>query len=112
MQYFQRQVVGIPEQVVNQLRHAPFRPALEAMAHTLVYDATLVAYGRPSELARDVKQPTLALAGAASFPAMRVVAEALAGSLAHGRSLTLEGQTHEIEPTVLGPVIARFLTEG
>jgi pimeloyl-ACP methyl ester carboxylesterase len=112
VEYFQRQVVGIPEQVVNQLRHAPFRPALEAMAHTLVYDATLVAYGAPSELAHNVRQPTLALAGAASFPAMRAVAEALVAALPHARSLTLEGQTHEIEPAVLGPLIEQFLVAG
>src|SRR5438270_1985362 len=42
VEYFQKQMVGIPEEVVVQLRHAPFRPALEAMAHTLVYDATIL----------------------------------------------------------------------
>src|SRR5262245_25674056 len=40
VEYFQRRVVGIPEPVIAQLRGAPFRPALEAMAHTLVYDLT------------------------------------------------------------------------
>jgi hypothetical protein len=31
------------DDVIAQLRHAPFRPALEAIAHTLVYDATSLA---------------------------------------------------------------------
>src|SRR5690242_2257633 len=36
VEYFQHRMVGIPEPVVVQMRSAPFRPALEAMAHTLV----------------------------------------------------------------------------
>src|SRR5258708_1589087 len=42
VELFQTEMVRIPEQVVAQFRHAPFRPALEAIAHTLVYDATIV----------------------------------------------------------------------
>src|SRR5947209_15976870 len=42
VEYFQQQMVGIPEEVVVQMRRAPFRPALEAIAHTLVYDATIL----------------------------------------------------------------------
>src|SRR5229473_1793970 len=33
VELFQTEMVGIPEQVVVQIRHAPFRPALEAAAH-------------------------------------------------------------------------------
>ncbi|MGZ6299327.1 MAG: alpha/beta fold hydrolase [Candidatus Limnocylindria bacterium] len=46
VEYFQAKVIGIPEGVVAQLRGAPFRPALEAMADTLVYEALIVGDGR------------------------------------------------------------------
>lgn len=36
-------------------------------------------------------------------------AEALAAALPYGQARTLEGQTHDIDPTVLGPVLAEFL---
>jgi pimeloyl-ACP methyl ester carboxylesterase len=36
VEYFQLRMVGLPEALVVQARAAPFRPALEAMAHTLV----------------------------------------------------------------------------
>jgi pimeloyl-ACP methyl ester carboxylesterase len=42
VEYFQREIVGIPPDAVAQMRDAPFRPALEAIAPTLVYDATIV----------------------------------------------------------------------
>ena len=113
VEYFQRRVVGIPEAIVAQVRHAPFRPALEAMAHTLVYDATIVAYGAVSPaFAASVRQPVLAIAGSAGPPGMGEVAEALAQSLADARALTLEGATHDIDPASLGPVLVRFLDAG
>jgi pimeloyl-ACP methyl ester carboxylesterase len=109
VEYFQRSLVGIPEDVVAQYRHAPFRPALERMAHTLVYDATLVSEGvlTPELLAR-VPTPTLAIAGGASPPFMRDVAAMLARSLPNAGSTTLEGATHHIEPGVLAPVLEAF----
>lgn len=108
VEYFQLRMVGIPEPMVAQLRHAPFRPALEAMAHTLVYDAMIVGDGRlPVDRARRVPCPTLAIAGAA-HPFMRETAEALARIVPHGRALILEGATHDLVPDVLAPPLLQF----
>ncbi|WP_437966034.1 alpha/beta fold hydrolase [Sorangium sp. So ce260] len=109
VEYFQRRMVGIPDEVVAQLRHAPFRPALEAMAHTLVYDATIVADGRITAALTEVRQPALAIAGGAGAPVMRQVAETLAAQLPGGRAVTIEGATHDIAPALLVPVLERFL---
>jgi pimeloyl-ACP methyl ester carboxylesterase len=111
VEYFQRRLVGIPEPVVIGLRQAPFRPALEALAHTLVHDATILAQVSlsPERLAR-VRQPTLAIAGAASPPVMREIAETIARGLPAGRSAILEGATHDIVPALVGPVLEAFLT--
>ncbi|WP_437815249.1 alpha/beta fold hydrolase [Sorangium sp. So ce1078] len=109
VEYFQRRMVGIPDEVVAQLRHAPFRPALEAMAHTLVYDATIVADGRITAALAEVRQPALAIAGGAGAPVMRQVAETLAAQLPGGRAITIEGATHDIAPALLVPVLERFL---
>jgi pimeloyl-ACP methyl ester carboxylesterase len=111
VEYFQTRVVGIPEDVVTQLRHAPFRSALEAMAHTLVYEMTILGDGSlPTELARGVTTPTLVVAGGAS-PFMRAAAETLANTLPKGRVRILEGQGHDIEPSVLGPVMDEFVAQ-
>jgi len=109
VEYFQLRVVGIPEAVVAQLRHAPFRPALEAMAHTLVHDATIMGDATLSaKEAAAIVAPTLAVAGGAGPPFMREVAEALARTLPDARALTLDGATHDLVPSVLGPVLDRF----
>jgi pimeloyl-ACP methyl ester carboxylesterase len=109
VEYFQRDMVGLPEEVVTQLRQAPFRPALEAMAHTLVYEANILGdQSLPSELAAAIAIPTLVVAGGAS-PFMRAGAEALADALPRGQARILEGQTHDLVPSVLGPVLEEFL---
>ena len=112
VEYFQTRVVGIPAHVVEQLRNAPFRPALEAMAHTLVYDATIMSEARlTAEQGANIRQPTLAIAGGAGPAFMRENSAAIAASLPNARAVTLEGETHEIVPEVLGPVLRRFFVE-
>jgi hypothetical protein len=51
VELYQTVAVGLPDAVVEQLRHAPFRPAMEAIAHTLAYDAAVVGdRSLPSDL--------------------------------------------------------------
>ncbi|XXX76442.1 hypothetical protein WMF30_53220 [Sorangium sp. So ce134] len=92
-----------------QLGHAQLRPAPEAMAHTLVYDTTIVADGRITAALAEVRQPALAIAGGAGAPVMRQVAEKLAAQLPGGRAATIEGATHDIAPALLVPVLERLL---
>ena len=109
VEYFQRHVVGIPEPVVVRFRQAPFRPALEAMAHTLVYDAQLVASdGVTPALLAQIQTPTLAIAGSESPQALREATEAAARALPNGRALSLPGATHDLDPELLAPALEGF----
>jgi pimeloyl-ACP methyl ester carboxylesterase len=109
VEYFQRRVVGIPEPVVAQLRNAPFRPALEAMAHTLVYEVQILGDGAvPMEKARGMCVPTLALAAGAAPPFMRETAEALAREMPDARAIVLEGATHDLVPDRLASPLLEF----
>ena len=113
VEYFQAKVVGIPEDVVARLRQAPFRPALEQMAATLVYECTIIGDGSlPTALAASIARPALVMAGGASFPFMRTTAQALADALPHGQARILEGQTHDLVPAVLAPVLEQFFTDS
>jgi pimeloyl-ACP methyl ester carboxylesterase len=112
VEYYQSKLVGIPETIVVQMRSAPFRPALERLAPTLVYDATIMGDGSmPTELVARVTMPALALAGGASAPFMQAAATALAEALPHGRAEIVAGQTHDIVPSAIGPLMTQFLKE-
>ncbi|MCL5995888.1 MAG: alpha/beta hydrolase [Chloroflexi bacterium] len=109
VEYFMAKVVGLPAEFVAQARNAPWWPAQEALAHTLAYDATIMGdYSLPVERAASVTAPTLVIAGGASPAFMRETAQALADALPNGQARTLEGQTHDIDPKALAPVLEAF----
>jgi hypothetical protein len=103
-------VVGLPPELVAHLRGAPFRPALERMAHTLVYEMTILATTpAPTALAAAVRAPALVIDGGDFGHApMRCAAQALAAALQHGRHFGLEEQHHQIVPATIGPPLGRF----
>ena len=107
VELFQTEGVGIPPQIVAQLRHAPFRPGLEKIAHTLIYESTILK-ALPSGLAASVRIPTLVIAAGNGPEVMQLAAHSLADVLPNGRYRTLEGQTHDIVPAALGPVLEEF----
>ena len=107
VELFQTDAIGIPADVVAQMRFAPFRPALEKMAQTLVYES-LILKVLPKELISSVTIPTLVLDGEASPELMRQSARAVAEGLPDGQSRTLKNQSHEIDPAVVGPVLEEF----
>ena len=109
VEYFMTKVVGMPAEFVAQARTQPWWPAQEALAHTLAYDATIMGdYSLPTERAASVKAPTLVISGGASFPFMRETAEALAKALPNGQTRSLEGQSHDVDPAVIAPVLMEF----
>jgi len=112
VEFFMTKVVGLPPEFAAQARNAPFWASQEALAHTLAYDATIMGdYSLPSERAASVKVPTLVLDGGASFDWMSETARALADTIPDGQHRTLEGQTHDVAPDVLAPVLKEFFVD-
>ena len=107
VELFQTEAVGIPAAVVAQMRNAPFRPALEKMAHTLVYESTILG-SLPNGLIASVRVPTLVIDGEESPEVMRHAAQSLAEALPDGRYCTLKGQGHDLVPAAVGPVLEEF----
>jgi pimeloyl-ACP methyl ester carboxylesterase len=107
VELFQTEAVGIPAAVVAQMRNAPFRPALEKMAHTLVYESTILG-SLPNGLIASVRVPTLVIDGEESPEVMRHAAQSLAEALPDGGYRTLKGQSHDLVPAAVGPVLEEF----
>jgi pimeloyl-ACP methyl ester carboxylesterase len=92
------------------MRQAPFRPGLEAMAHTLVYEAEVIGDRTlPIDLVRSISTPTLVIDGEESPSIMHGAARELAAQMPNATRLTLSGQGHDISPEATAPVIAEFL---
>lgn len=111
VELFQTKVVGIPPEIVAQLRHAPFRPALEEIAHTLVYEALILGdLSLPTGLLSSIRTPTLVIEGEQSPPVIRAAARAVAEVLPHGRLCTLAGEAHDLSPGPTAAVLEEFLS--
>jgi pimeloyl-ACP methyl ester carboxylesterase len=108
VELFQTQVIGMPQELVAQLRTAPFRAGLERIAHTTAYDLRILA--SDPELPARVTAPSLVMVGGESPPVMDAAARSVASALPNGRLTTLPGVGHDLVPDVVGPVLLKFLT--
>lgn len=86
---------------------------MEAVAHTLAYDGTIVAdtlNGKPVTAKQwaTVTMPTIVMDGGAT-PWLSTGAAALAKVLPDAKRRTLEGQTHDVKAEAIAPVIVEFL---
>jgi pimeloyl-ACP methyl ester carboxylesterase len=105
-------LIGMPAEHVEGFRQMPMFPMFEAIAPTLAYDAAALGEEAavPTEKATRLTVPTLVMDGSESYPFMHTAAVALAEALPNGKQRTLEGQTHEVTPEALAPVLVEFFT--
>ena len=113
VEYFMVTGVGMPPEAIAAMKDAPFWPALEAVAHTLPYDMRVMGgnlSGKPLQADRwaSVTIPTLVIDGVASPPWLGNAAQGLVDVLPEARRLTIEGQTHDVDPALLAPVLEEF----
>ena len=103
-------LVGMSPNDVPGVREEPWFALLAAMGHTLLYDAAALGdqSAIPHDKAARVSAPTLVVDGRASFPFMHTAADALAVAMPDGEQLTLDGQTHDVQPEVLAPLLIDF----
>jgi pimeloyl-ACP methyl ester carboxylesterase len=111
--------LGTPAAVIAQMRSSPMWSQLEALAHTLPYDATIMhgtQRGDPLALKKwaSVTVPTLVMDGtvmmgsADNHAFMRRAADELASILATAQRRTLEGQDHGPADEALVPALQAF----
>jgi pimeloyl-ACP methyl ester carboxylesterase len=100
---------GTPAGAIAGLRQAPIWPAFESVAPTLAYDDAIMGDGSvPTGLLESVAAPVLVMDGGESPAFMHDAARAVADSLPNAQRRTLQGQTHDVDPEVLAPVLAGF----
>ncbi|HEX6497801.1 MAG TPA: alpha/beta hydrolase [Micromonosporaceae bacterium] len=103
-------MVGMPAETVAGMRGSPAWPVFEAIAPTLAYDDALLGDGSvPRDRTAKVTVPTLVVAGGSSPAFLRDAARATAEVIPGAELRTLDGQTHMLDPEVVGAVLTEFL---
>lgn len=101
--------VGMPEQAVAGMRGSPGWPVLESIAPTLAYDDELLGGGSvPRQLAEAITVPTVVLTGEAGPQALQQAAKVTADAIPAAELRVLSGQTHDVAPDALAPVLIEF----
>jgi pimeloyl-ACP methyl ester carboxylesterase len=102
--------VGIPAAQIEGMRHAPFWGGMEAIAPTLAYDQAIVGNDGsiPTERAARVHVPTLVMNGGSGAPFMLETAKTLSKAIPVAKLITLDGETHDVHPEALAPVLVEF----
>ncbi len=103
---------GAPAEAIAGMRQTPIWPLFESVAPTLAYDDGIMGDGSvPAEWLASITVPTLVIDGGASPTFMHNAAEAVAHALSNAQRRTLEGQTHDVAPEVLAPVLVEFFMD-
>jgi pimeloyl-ACP methyl ester carboxylesterase len=110
--------VGSSEEDIDGARASPFWPSLEALAHTLAYDAACMGDGPPptARLAKITQRTLVATGGgspdshAGGLPAgfMDRAADAIAASIPLAERRIIDGAGHMVDATLVAPVLQRF----
>jgi len=109
VKYFMTKMVGLPALFVFPMRLMPMWSKLEAAAHTLRYDARIVLdESLLAARATTVRTPTLVIGGAKSPGKLRDAVEAVGRAVPGAEQRFLAGQTHNVKPQVLAPVLVEY----
>ena len=109
--YFMRDMVGAPAFVPIMMRLMPWVwRKLQAVAHTLPYDAAVMTEFRiPRARYATIQRPVLVMNGTKTDRRLKAAARALAAVIPGAAHRELAGQTHNVKPGALVPAVRDFL---
>jgi pimeloyl-ACP methyl ester carboxylesterase len=113
IEYFMTLAAALPPESAAQMRNGPAWPTMESVAYTLIYDTAILGNdcSLPTERLATITTPTLVIDGGVSPAWMRDAGRAVAEVVPHAQRRTLEGQTHEVSPQILAPVLTEFFKD-
>lgn len=108
---FQREGVGLPDAVIEQIRNSPMFPSLVAVAQSVVYDAVLTsAVSTPTDAMTGVSMPVTILRGEPTVPMIVRAVDLLADAMPDAELVIVpESHDHGVDPAGTAREIRRRL---
>lgn len=105
---FQREGIGLPEPMIEQIRSSPLFEHLTSLAQSTVYDAMIAAAtSDPGEQLLSVAVPTTVLVGVETMPLLARAAPMLVERMPAAELVRVpESQHHAIDPPATAAIIA------
>jgi pimeloyl-ACP methyl ester carboxylesterase len=108
VEFFHRGI-GVPDEIMEQMT-PPVWAALEAVAHTLVYDCR-ISEATSLKLLRSVTAPTLVIDSQGSGSELTGMAATVVKALPDGTHRSLAGEWHGASQDALAPVLVEFFRD-
>ncbi len=102
--------IGVPADTIAGLRQSPSWPALEALAHTLVYD-TVITRSLPVTTLSTITTPTLVIDSEGTDGDLRRWARGVCDALPNAAQRTLPGEWHGVAEDDLARVLTGFFLD-
>jgi pimeloyl-ACP methyl ester carboxylesterase len=114
IKYFMKDMVGVPGIFIVMMRLMPWMwRKLEAVAHTLPYDAAIMTEFRiPRARFATIRTPVLMMHGGRTQSRLKDAARVVAETIPGAQHRELAGQTHNVSPKALTPAVVEFLTRS
>jgi pimeloyl-ACP methyl ester carboxylesterase len=104
--YFMR-TVGVPGFAVAIMKLLPMWKVMRGVAHTLPYDAAVMAgFAVPTARLAKVQVPTWLVAGAKTTPSLKLAAAAAAKAVPGAQHRVLPKSNHGVKPAAIAPLLA------
>lgn len=101
--------VGTPPEAIEGMKRSPEWESMKKIEPTLAYDFLVLGDGTvPRDIARAITVPALVMDGENTMDFMHATADRLAQLMPRAERKTLTGQTHQVEPDALAPVLIEF----
>ena len=99
--------IGVPAEIIAGMRESESWSAMEAVAHTLVYDS-LISEATSAALLAAVIVPTLVIDSQGSADDLTSMAATAARSIPNASHRSLAGDWHGVADAILAPVLTEF----
>ena len=112
--HFLRNGIGMPGPLVAVMSRMPMFKKFAANGLTLTFDYAALGdhnmHGRPLQAQEwaTVTCPTLVVYGSKTYPGLKHASQALAGVLPNATLRELPGQSHNVSPSAIVPLLAEF----
>jgi pimeloyl-ACP methyl ester carboxylesterase len=109
VRFWMTDVTAAPPGILAMMENSPMWPGLQALAHTLPYDLALGGdLGIPVDYLAKIAVPVLVLGGANSPDWFQRTVEATAAAVPGARLVMVPGQSHNVPPEVIAPLLTDF----
>lgn len=110
VEHFQTSI-GVPAEMIAGMRQAPSWPAMESLAHTLVYDLVITS-SLPAARLSAITTPTLVLSSEASDDRLLRWSQGVSDTLPNASHRTLKGEWHGVSPEDLASSLTGYFAPG